>query len=1132
MVRFTTGCPHPQVTSGARTIRTRIAALLAGGCLIFSSLGWAFESGRTGKTDFFTLGTWSVPGGLGKITGQFSGGEKLIIYIEDLHCHYEVQMKIAEILHYLTEQYGLTLVGMEGAFHTVNAYQLSSFPESAAREEAGRFLVRQGRLSGAEYYAGNGKNTIQLVGIEKPEYYLASRAALDLFLNAESLGVCSDLRGHINQLKPLIYNPALLRLDAREQAYRSGAQDLSEYLGYAAGLAEKTHLPLDEFPEIVRFLSVGKLVQTRPAASANLFEELARLETGLRSRLYTQGDQRLLDAHLHRLDIIEKMLNISATREEVREFTSQRPRFSVAAFHQFIEGHGAEKIPDGEPEAIRLEKAMNAAEQFYHLADQRSEMFVRNLTRQMERRHQTAAVMIAGGFHTGKVLRTLRQAKIGYIAITPNLSSPDAANPYFSLLQKRKTPLEKLLSQDQILLAPRTGLIDREGLGTREKTGGFERPEQWLLHRLLASAGCMSVVLRTLRGTGRSEAAVERAHQVLQAWGGREPEDRINLQETGLLNRPAKPGVVAIATEGFTAVGSLGKSEQAFAGSAVLPLQAGRVWIFGRTQVGEAKQTLAAVSGHPTAHLGEGLARAVKILGGKFDAGSLAPGLGLGRIGIEGLRVVGMLPRGALDPQAAPVGSQGNYRPAKAGQVHGHLQKEDIAELLKLHREVLRIKMEYREKRIGGARDLSRLWKEARARLAKKIKFPASPDWNWLWEQGDELLFQWLKMAAYVVADHLDRDEMMEAGQEQVAKAEWVGRELYRAAGLARGWRNEEARQRVWEILKQHHLPEEMSRFLLTHPEHSPAEMLAGLSAGLEKILPAGMFARAYLTAKPAMLWEQGQEIPDHREAEKQRVLEKLTGWASFHPGDQIQILDHPIVAESGEGQELIRPKTVLVIKAVRVRESNRTRFEFILEAARVGASEQVAIPAWRVSNYAKLPSAEFGIGGAEIWRASEPWSQRFREGGTLGDILWRHVSLAGLSLRLRLAAGPGSFSGKKFIPPGAPAGAAAARFFSRHYFYPKDPSSRCSLDALRSLMAREWRALAINPFLQEHWLRGVAGSEDAVDAAAMRLVGLKIENHRDTQELKLRVWRWWGAGNVESVPARPRKYTRALGSA
>ncbi len=120
----------------------------------------------------------------------------------------------------------------EGAFHTVNTAKISAFPLKKVREEVGDYFVKQGKLTGAEYYAGTGEYPIHLEGIETPALYHASMEAVHSFLNYESQGYCYDLRETLDEMKTSVYTPLLKEFDVQRMAYREGDLELLKYCAH------------------------------------------------------------------------------------------------------------------------------------------------------------------------------------------------------------------------------------------------------------------------------------------------------------------------------------------------------------------------------------------------------------------------------------------------------------------------------------------------------------------------------------------------------------------------------------------------------------------------------------------------------------------------------------------------------------------------------------------------------------------------------------------------------------------------------------------------------------------------------------------------------------------------------------
>lgn len=176
-----------------------------------------------------------------------------------------------------------------------------------------------------------------------------------------------------------------------------------------------------------------------------------------------------------KLDILEKMFNISATPDEVQFFRRHRETFQPAAF---LKTASAEDCPAAQ-DLLLLETKLKQVELFYNLTDQRSETFIRNLLGQMQARHQTTALMVTGGYHSAQVLKALESKGIGYYLVRPSYNQRTIVNPYFDLIQQRETPLEKLLAKNQLDMA----LFSR--FGRSESRAMFRLISLILVHSLL-----------------------------------------------------------------------------------------------------------------------------------------------------------------------------------------------------------------------------------------------------------------------------------------------------------------------------------------------------------------------------------------------------------------------------------------------------------------------------------------------------------------------------------------------------------------------------------------------------------------------------------------------------------------------
>jgi len=433
-------------------------------------LTWAFEPGNYAVSQ----PNWTVvshlgkrielPEQLGTVSRGFQGGAKTIIHIQDLHCNYEVQTHIAGIIEYLAQHHSLQLVGEEGAFDAVHVSPLKNSPDSQARQEVGDYFVRQGKLSGAEFYALTGQCPIRLEGIETPTLYQRNLEQIRVFLNNESQGYCEDLRTSLNELKNKVYSSQLQRFDEKRMAYRAGDLTLLRYAAFLEDTAQAARLDLSVCTQLTRFLSLQQDFFGPEIDPDQLYRELDGVDAAVREGLYQTQAERRLDELIRRVDILERLINISATPEEVGEFRARREAFAVRTFLDFIHVQDAGTETAFDSDLYQLDRFLEAAAEFYRLADARSVRFVDNLLRKMDGRGENLAVMLTGGFHTPDILAELQRRNITCISITPRLSRQDIVNPYFELLQNKRTPLEKLLAKNQNIIALRTNCQDQAKL--------------------------------------------------------------------------------------------------------------------------------------------------------------------------------------------------------------------------------------------------------------------------------------------------------------------------------------------------------------------------------------------------------------------------------------------------------------------------------------------------------------------------------------------------------------------------------------------------------------------------------------------------------------------------------------------
>lgn len=524
-------------------------------CLVFLAplLTWAFDPAvyAAGETPFLFQGKMlEIPKKWGTVQESHAGGDRLVIHLQDLHCNYEVQMNIARMIRLLAERHGLRFVAVEGTDRPLNTTKLRTFPLADVREEVADYFVRQGRLSGAEYYAATAADPVHLEGVETQALYARNRKTVDFILREEGQGYSYDLRDLFAALKPRLYPPALLRFDQQCAAFQRGQTSAKQHARWLGRQAGRRGLSLEPFAHVRAYLRQDPEVE-----ADGLFQELDRLEAALREGYYLTPVERELDQQLRRLAVVERMLSLSASPDDVAWFRAERESFRVPVFIEWLRGHDPTGELEIDPELFVLEGYLNAAEDFYAVADQRSVHFAQNLLARMEAQGQPIAVLVTGGFHTQHLLDELKASGVSYLEIKPRLTQQDLINPYFSLLKNQATPLDKLLAQDQTFFSLEPYLpkgdpdrIPNEAVDLNARERLFARLVELFLE-------LRTVAYYYFRRQTRDGDLARKVAETLDAYPARNPEVRVQTEGIAVhRNRVLSVPVLSPANEPMLAV--------------------------------------------------------------------------------------------------------------------------------------------------------------------------------------------------------------------------------------------------------------------------------------------------------------------------------------------------------------------------------------------------------------------------------------------------------------------------------------------------------------------------------------------------------------------------------------------------
>ena len=434
--------------------------------------------------------------------------ERFVVLIQDAHAIVDAQQNIQKLIEHFDKKYGVRLVALEGAKSKLDPMLFRTFPDNNLKKQILSGYLKRGEITGAQMAAIFDEQERVFSGIEDwglyEGNYRAYLRAQDAKGAMETAWKAFKIR--LDEIRKTVYSEKLNEFQDQCEAFRAERTNFSEFLMYLVNF-KKTLAGDPGLSELNRLVnSVGyaasgdqeKLVPMIKAMAAEFKSKYARglgvqdevnfynsyqayltgkLEAGkFLQRMIELGNargfrpkltpemQRLLGhtetlssikggrlfTELQKgLDTIERSL-ISKPEEETlagkyRRLYLLRELFSLELTHEAL----AQYLKD--PAAYRdlledpaFREGLAPAEEFYKLALKRDQAFYMNLTALMEGEKQTAAVVVAGGFHTNGLRRILEERKIAYAVVSPRMASLEGVENYAKVMREEVSYKEYL----------------------------------------------------------------------------------------------------------------------------------------------------------------------------------------------------------------------------------------------------------------------------------------------------------------------------------------------------------------------------------------------------------------------------------------------------------------------------------------------------------------------------------------------------------------------------------------------------------------------------------------------------------------------------------------------------------------
>jgi uncharacterized protein len=250
-----------------------------------------------------------------------------------------------------------------------------------------------------------------------------------------------------------------------------------------------------------RYFRIQKELDVR-----KLFEQLDALEIEVKETLFRSDEERKLDWEHQALSVLKNVVSLEATPSDVAFLNEHKEAITVIARQLLKQGRSNQDFeisslpsldrddtkelsfprksgsnivnppPDqssgtGEtsgqspldqpavkpgmtgPESAStsfLAETISYAQSFYATAQGRDQMMFQNLTRILDTEGMRRAILVTGGFHAPGMTKRLRQHKIPYVLITPQISEEDNYKNYFARVAGSRADLDNFKNEHSL----------------------------------------------------------------------------------------------------------------------------------------------------------------------------------------------------------------------------------------------------------------------------------------------------------------------------------------------------------------------------------------------------------------------------------------------------------------------------------------------------------------------------------------------------------------------------------------------------------------------------------------------------------------------------------------------------------
>lgn len=239
----------------------------------------------------------------------------------------------------------------------------------------------------------------------------------------------------IEKLSKTLPKKELTELVTKSLEFRLNKLTPAEYHSFLISKTEAGGEKLDNYPNLKKYIVY---ISSHENINTNrLFEEAETLQEQIKDRLIADAKQKRLNEISTGIRILDNFLHLKLIPADFSYYKQHKNDFITANWIDFLSQElGRSNIAvSGLRPASTVDKNLGSLADFYNIANERDDAFVKNAIRLMNESNQDIAVLIAGGFHTPTLTQKLRECGISYVVVAPHTTQETDPEQYRYILK-------------------------------------------------------------------------------------------------------------------------------------------------------------------------------------------------------------------------------------------------------------------------------------------------------------------------------------------------------------------------------------------------------------------------------------------------------------------------------------------------------------------------------------------------------------------------------------------------------------------------------------------------------------------------------------------------------------------------